>query len=164
LPTIASINRQNNAEGANLTIEVEGGGDYEFALDDSDGAYQDSPVFEGVAMGSHTIFVRDRNGCGVTEKKISLGLPGELFPRFFTPNGDGINDYWQYKPIPEFPDIRLKSINIFDRYGSLLAQIDPASAGWDGNMNGHPMPASNYWFRASDDFDNEITGYFALKR
>lgn len=164
LPTIAAINRENNANGADLTIEVEGNGIYEFALDNGEGTYQESPFFEDVTMGVHTIFVRDRNGCGVREKTISLGLPSEAFPRFFTPNGDGINDYWQFKPTPEFPEIRLKNIYIFDRFGSLLAQVDPLSSGWDGNMNGRPMPATNYWFRASDDFNNEITGYFALKR
>lgn len=164
LPTITAIRRHNRPDGAELTVEVQGSGDYEYALDDEDGAYQDNPIFEAVTTGIHTIFVRDRNGCGVREKKISLGLPDEAFPRFFTPNGDGINDFWQFNPSREFAEIRLKSIYIFDRYGFLLARIDPSSTGWDGNMNGRPMPSSNYWFRASDDFDNEITGYFALKR
>jgi len=164
IPTITSINRQDRAGGADLTVQVRGAGSYEFALDEAVGPYQDSPVFESVPAGVHTIYVRDRNGCGISEESISLGIPRDAFPNFFTPNGDGINDYWQFSPSPAHAQIRLESIFIFDRYGMLLAQISPDSRGWDGRLNGKPLPATSYWFRAMDDFDNEITGYFALKR
>ena len=143
---------------------MEGNGAFEFALDSPSGPFQESPVFNQVINGPHTIFVRDRFGCGIAERDISLGLPPEAFPKFFTPNGDGINDYWQINQSPVFARIHLQSIHIFDRYGSLLAQVDPGSPGWDGKLNGNPLPSSNYWFTARDEFDNEIKGYFALKR
>jgi gliding motility-associated-like protein len=164
LPIITAINREDREGGSDLTVEVAGVGDYEYAIDVADGPYQESPVFESVPIGVHTVYVRDRNGCGVREELISLGLPRDAFPRFFTPNGDGINDYWQFNPSPMHSQIRLQSIFIFDRYGMLLSQIDPGSKGWDGRRNGKPLPASTYWFRARDNFNNELTGYFALKR
>lgn len=164
IPTITSITRDDREGGADLTVQVRGAGSYEYALDTVNGPFQDSPVFESVPNGVHTIYVRDRNGCGVSEELISLGLPRDAFPNFFTPNGDGINDFWQFAPTPTHSQIRLQSIFIFDRYGMLLAQISPDSQGWDGRLNGKPLPATNYWFRATDDFENELTGYFALKR
>jgi gliding motility-associated-like protein len=164
LPTITGIDREDMANGSDLTVEVAGTGSYEYALDDPEGPYQDSPVFTSVDMGVHTVYVRDRNGCGVREEVISLGIPEEGFPKFFTPNGDGINDYWQFDPMAMHSEIRLQHIFIFDRYGVLLAQISPESRGWDGRMNGKMLPASNYWFRAKDAFNNELTGYFVLKR
>lgn len=164
LPTITDIAREDLANGSNLTVEVSGEGSYEYALDDPEGPYQASPVFESVETGVHRIFVRDINGCGVQEELISLGLPEEGFPKFFTPNGDGINDYWQFDPTGIHSEIQLENIFIFDRYGALLAQINPESQGWDGRLNGKLLPSSNYWFRARDVFNNELTGYFALKR
>lgn len=161
---IVEIVRDDREGGADLTVSVVGNGNYEFALDSPSGPYQDSPFFERVGMGLHTVYVRDQNGCGIAEKQISLGLPREAFPKFFTPNGDGINDYWQFAPSSEFSAIRIQSIHIYDRFGMLLSQIHPMSEGWDGKVNGRPLPASNYWFRAKDDFNNELTGYFALKR
>jgi len=164
LPRITGVEQENGPEGTDLMVEVAGAGNYEYALDTRGGPFQESPVFESVPMGVHTLFVRDKNGCGVQEKLISLGLPSDAFPKFFTPNGDGINDYWQFDPAHEYSRIQLQSIYIFDRYGMFLTQIFPGTIGWDGRVSGKLQPASSYWFRARDVFDNEVTGFFALKR
>ncbi|MGB5359728.1 MAG: T9SS type B sorting domain-containing protein, partial [Eudoraea sp.] len=79
-------------------------------------------------------------------------------------NGDGINDFWQYISPRENNEIKISYIHVFDRYGILLAQIMPSSKGWDGTFNGQPLPASSYWFKARDNLNNEIRGFFALKR
>ena len=112
----------------------------------------------------HTVYVRDKNGCGIAEETITQDLTLEGFPKFFTPNGDGINDFWQFIPPPSFLENPLVVIHIFDRYGKLLVQLDPLSAGWDGRFNGSPLPASDYWFRARDLNSREISGHFSLKR
>ncbi|NNL00701.1 MAG: T9SS type B sorting domain-containing protein, partial [Eudoraea sp.] len=144
--------------------EVSGLGDYEYALDNIEGPYQDRPIFNGLSEGTHTIYVNDKNGCGIVERIIERELRPDDFPKFFTPNGDGINDFWQYIAPRENNEIQLSFIQVFDRYGVLLAQIMPNSKGWDGTFNGQPLPASSYWFKARDNLNNEIQGFFALKR
>ena len=148
-----------------LTIEVtvSGIGDYEFALNDPEGPYQDSNRFSGLPLGNYRVFVRDRNGCGVTEVLVEPDLTLEGFPKFFTPNGDGINDFWQFI-LPPSGVSPIRRLFIFDRFGNLLAQVDPQTAGWDGTFNGRPMPASDYWFRAINNNNQEIRGHFSLKR
>ena len=47
----------------------------------------------------------------------------EGFPKFFTPNGDTVNDFWQFIQPIEGETIVLTSIQIFDRYGKLLKTI-----------------------------------------
>jgi gliding motility-associated-like protein len=115
-------------------------------------------------MGPHNVFVRDRNGCGIVQKSVAQDLTLEGFPRFFTPNGDGMNDLWQFIPPPSSGIMILGKIEIFDRFGTLLARIDPASLGWDGNYKGKPLPASDYWFLARDESNQQLMGHFALKR
>jgi gliding motility-associated-like protein len=91
------------------------------------------------------------------------------FPKFFTPNGDGINDTWNIEGIGTLND---PTVFIFDRYGKLLKQLDETSPGWDGTFNGRPMPASDYWFRleysgglANDAPSvNILKSHFTLKR
>ena len=154
--------------GQNGTLDIsvrnEGIGDYEYAIDDDSGPYQDSPNFQNIPLGLHTFYVRDKNGCGIAEVLFEQDLTLEGFPKFFTPNGDGINDFWQISPPIDGGEVQVRVIEIFDRYGSLLAQIDPTSRGWDGNFNGTPLPASDYWFRTISLENKKIQGHFALKR
>lgn len=161
---ITSVSTSQEISGRQITIEVSGLGDYEYALDNIDGPYRDRPIFNGLSEGTHTIYVNDKNGCGIAERTIERELRPDDFPKFFTPNGDGINDFWQYNAPRESNEIQLTFIQVFDRYGVLLAQIMPNSKGWDGTFNGQPLPASSYWFKARDNLNNEIRGFFALKR
>ena len=163
-PTIDNIDIVGQTSTIRITVDASGAGDYEYALDNINGPYQDSNVFDNVIPGVLTVYVRDKNGCGIAEETITQDLTLEGFPKFFTPNGDGINDFWQFIPPPSFLENPLVVIHIFDRYGKLLVQLDPLSRGWDGNFNGSPLPASDYWFKARDLNSQELSGHFSLKR
>jgi len=159
------IDRTDVQLGAGLiSIEVftSGLGDYEYALDEM-GPYQDSNRFTNLPIDNYRVFVRDKNGCGIVSALVEPDLTLDGFPKFFTPNGDGINDTWQYIPPPSGLN-PIRELHIFDRYGKLLAQIDPRSQGWNGTFNGRPLPASDYWFRAVDDNNQVLQGHFSLKR
>jgi gliding motility-associated-like protein len=117
-----------------------------------------------VPSGEHKVYVRDKNGCGIAEGLVERELAEDDFPKFFTPNGDGVNDFWQLQPSKEGRRIQLEYLQVFDRYGVLLAQVTQSSPGWDGNFNGRPVPSSVYWFKAADNYKNIIRGYFLLKR
>ncbi len=147
--------RENNT----ITVLVSGDGAYEYALNDELGPYQDSNTFENVPAGISIVYVRDKNGCGVSSREISvIG-----YPRFFTPNGDLTNEYWQILGIGNgFQPV--SSIYIFDRYGAAVAQVDPTSRGWDGTSRGVPLPSSDYWFRVLLKDGRELKGHFTLKR
>ncbi|MFD0797255.1 T9SS type B sorting domain-containing protein [Maribacter chungangensis] len=147
-----------------ITIYASGDGDYEYALDNENGPYQDSPVFENIQAGEHVAYVRDKNGCGTTQRTVDRDISSEDFPNFFTPNGDGYNDFWNFVPPPENFGITLERIYIFDRYGTLIKQMDADSQGWDGTFNGRQIPSSDYWFRATFDNQQKVSGHFTLKR
>jgi len=148
----------------NVSVPASGIGDYEFAVDDVKGPYQDNANFENLEPGFHTFYVRDKNGCGIVEKTLEQDLTVDSFPKFFTPNGDGVNDFWQFTPPQLAAQDMLEVIFIFDRFGSLMKQLAPDSIGWDGNLNGTPLPASDYWFKAIALDNREIRGHFTLKR
>ncbi|WP_422080494.1 T9SS type B sorting domain-containing protein [Ulvibacterium sp.] len=160
---ISDIDIRRRANGIRIELRVEGSGDYEFSLNTSDGPYQDSNVFE-VPLTKVTIYIRDKNGCGILEQNIEPDLLFDGFPKFFTPNGDGRNDFWQFQSTGEGNDGYPEVIHIFDRYGNLLLRLDPETRGWDGNFKGKPLPASDYWFIAKSENNEELKGHFALKR
>jgi gliding motility-associated-like protein len=134
-------------------------GDYEYTLDDEFSSYQSNPFFDHVKGGIHTLFVRDKNGCGTTSIDISL----IDYPNFFTPNNDGYNDSWQIFGInSQFQP--QSDIYIFDRFGKLLKQLNPLGGSWNGMFNGMLLPTDDYWFRVMLQDGRELKGHFTLKR
>jgi len=155
---IEAIIIEDFSDNNTVELNVSGSGDYEYAIDE-DNNYQDSNLFENVNPGFTTVFVRDKNGCGVTNQIISvLG-----YRKFFTPNNDGINDFWQLIGL-ENDDAQNTSIFIYDRYGKLLQQVAPTGNGWDGTYNNNLLPASDYWFVVNLADNRQFKGHFTLKR
>ena len=138
-------------------------GDYEFALDDIDGPYQDDPYFDHVGSGKHVLYVQDKKGCGIAQ--LDVFIMG--FPKFFTPNGDGYNDTWNIEGLSY--EYTLDSrVYIFDRYGKLLKELNPRGTGWNGFFGGERLRSSDYWFMAElYSLDGTVTtyrGHFSLVR
>jgi len=117
-------------------------------------------LLQNVPPGIHTIRVRDvKNDCGIVEQLVSvIG-----FPKFFTPNDDGYQDTWQVYGVSEQFQPNTK-ILIFDRYGKLLKQVSPLGNGWDGTMNGDPLPNDDYWFAVTLQDGRVFKSHFSLKR
>ncbi|WP_281542709.1 T9SS type B sorting domain-containing protein [Maribacter aestuarii] len=164
VPTIESIAITRENSGLRIEVVVSANGNYEYSLDSVDFGFQDSPIFNNVPPREHIIYVRDKNGCGIAERVLEKELSKSDFPQFFTPNGDGINDYWQFAPVSETGEVSVEDIQIYDRYGCFLVQIDPNGVGWDGQFMGRPLPSTDYWFKATSFNKKTITGHFTLKR
>lgn len=108
------------------------------------------------------------NGCTFSEPFIGLPCVEDnglcfTFKKFFTPNGDGINDYWFLENDAGCDYFT----QIYDRYGKLVAVLTPENPNWDGRYRGKPMPSTTYWCNVQFT-DGTITDvyrfHFALKR
>jgi gliding motility-associated-like protein len=133
-------------------------GNYLYQLDH--GLFQESPIFENVGPGMHSVTVVDANGCAPSITVEDILIIG--YPPYFTPNGDTFHDTWNIADLKE-----PSRIYIFDRYGKLLKQISPDGLGWDGTFNGELMPSSDYWFLVQYDeqgAEKEFRAHFTLKR
>lgn len=148
-----------NANTNTVTLNVDAGINYEYSIGNIDGPYQASTTFQNVESGFQTLYIRDLEGCAILEAEIAiLG-----YDNFFTPNGDGVNDFWQIKGISaETAGENL--IHIFDRYGKLILKMNAFEKGWDGTFNGKEMPADDYWFRVLLQNGQEFNGHFSLIR
>ena len=165
IATINDIEIVDATQNNTITVFVTGEGDYVYALGDENGpytesVYSDSNIFENVPAGIHTVYVKDvKNDCGIVNQLVSvIG-----FPRFFTPNDDRYNDTWQIQGVSEQFQPGTK-IYIFDRFGKLITQLDPLGYGWNGALNGQPLPASDYWFAITLQDGRVYKDHFALIR
>ncbi len=142
-----------------VTVTDPVGSNYLYQLDD--GPFQVSTVFENVSLGTHSITVKDVNGCSEFRNNNVLVVN---YPKFFTPNNDGYNDTWNIFTLQNQSNSK---ILIFDRYGKFLKEIFPNGSGWDGTYIGQPMPANDYWFSIEyieQDIPKKFKSHFSLKR
>ena len=160
IPTLQSIDVIDLDNNNSISINVSGSGSYEFSLDDVNGPYRDTNLFNNVPMGIHEIYIRDKNGCG-SIGPFTVAVLG--IPNYFTPNGDGFNDTWNVKGVSLLYNYK-SEIFIFDRFGKLLKQIGTTGAGWDGTFNGQQMPADDYWYAIKFEDGRSAKGHFTLKR
>jgi gliding motility-associated-like protein len=157
---ITDDSTNNSIQVVNPTLGI---GDYEFAIDNEFGNYTGIGFFQHLSPGIHTLFVRDKLGCGLASYQFSI----LAYPKFFTPNGDGENDFWTINGFDATFYVMTK-ITIFDRFGKLIYQIEPNSQGWNGDYQGKKLPSNSYWFRVllTDINGNTIekSGSFSLIR
>jgi gliding motility-associated-like protein len=88
-------------------------------------------------------------------------------PNAFTPNGDGINDF--FLPLGNVIRPERYDLAIFDRWGQQIFQTLDPSIGWDGTSGGVPVPDGVYVYRAFvvDDIKGEryeLFGHVTLFR
>ena len=157
--TINNIIVEEASENNSITVEVSGEGDYQFSLDFENGPYQDSNIFENVQSGIRTIYIRDKNGCGV----VFESFPVIGFPKFFTPNGDGQNDFWTIDGFDE-AFLQNSKVQIFNRHGKVLTVLSASNPFWDGRYNGRLMPTDDYWFSVTLQDGRSFSKHFTLKR
>jgi gliding motility-associated-like protein len=84
----------------------------------------------------------------------------------FTPNGDGKNDRFLFKPLSNVARFTLRVCN---RWGDVLFETNDLAEGWDGTNHGTACPAGVYFwyteFMCIEDnqlFDNKMKGYVTL--
>ena len=142
------------SDGPSIIVSTSNDGNFEFSLDGFN--FQTSSIFEAVEGGLYTIYVQDTSDCGVvTQSFFHL-----VIPKFFTPNGDSVNDLFEPEGLEIFSNV---SFSIFDRYGKLLKFGNSNSPSWDGSFQGNQLPTDDYWYLIEAD-SAQFKGHFSLKR
>ncbi|MEH6770350.1 T9SS type B sorting domain-containing protein [Maribacter arcticus] len=142
------------SDGPSIIVSTSNDGDFEFSLDGFN--FQTSSIFEAVEGGLYTIYVQDTSDCGV----VAQSFFHLVIPKFFTPNGDSVNDVYEPEGLEVFNNVEF---SIFNRYGKLLKFGNSNSSSWDGSFQGNQMPEDDYWFVIKAD-TTQFKGHFSLKR
>lgn len=156
-PEITSVDITNSNAVVQVVISVAAPETSEYALDGI--TFQTGNTFEISEAGQYTVTVRSTEGCGTTTETFQISGIYD-YPRFFTPNQDGINDTWQIEQL-RLPD---SQTYIYDRYGKLLRILNGEDERWDGTYRNKRMPATDYWFKAVSNNEIILKGHFSLKR
>ncbi|MCG8795454.1 T9SS type B sorting domain-containing protein [Tenacibaculum finnmarkense] len=122
---------------------------YNFTLDGVD--YGQDNEFTILQTKEYEIKVTDARGCEVmllvTGRYVSISVLN-----LFTPDGDGINDFWYPLEVENYHNIK---VYIYDRYARKIQNYQGLTQGWDGTYQGKPLPAGDYWYTI---YYNELSG------
>jgi gliding motility-associated-like protein len=91
---------------------------------------------------TYKLVVTNADGC-TAETTVEIIVRSDIkIPNTFTPNADGINDYWVIKNM----DVLDNLTQVFNRNGSLVYSMKNYKNSWNGTRNGKPLPAGTYYY------------------
>ena len=121
-----------------------------------------NPIASPFETTEYQIQAIDIDGCRADDRfTIKIGKVRNVFiPNAFSPNFDGINDYFMIFGGEDV--VQVNRMMIFDRWGNLMFEninMTPGDelAGWDGRFQGKNMPAGVYVFWAELLFIDDDT-------
>ncbi len=107
---------------------------------------------------NYTVSAVDLNGC-VTDIVFTVDINSGcevLVYNGFTPNGDGINDFWIIDNIDKYSN---NKVFIYNRWGNEIyrtSNYDNVTNVWDGKMKGQTITSGTYFFVIVDGSDKLI--------
>ena len=111
-----------------------------------------TPAASPVDNTTYTLHVVSNTNCGENTSSVFVRvLKNITIPNAFTPNNDGINDYWDIKEITTYPE---SLVSVYDRYGQKVYQSTGYPRPWDGTYNGAGLPPGTYYYII--DLKNDI--------
>lgn len=126
---------------------------WQWIVDSTDVYYTRDLVYDFRDTGVHQVMLVafHENGCTDTFIQYIDVIPLDklLMPNVFTPNGDGVNDF--FYGVGYFDAIRDFRLEIWDRWGSRVFATDNPEEGWDGTYqeSGQPVPTGVYLYKVT---------------
>lgn len=129
----------------------------------------DNPIFEGVYSQTYNVAAITNAGCRGTAEFVVTVTPDYdiFFPNAFTPNGDGMNDYWQFYTGSNA--IKQIQVQVFNRIGEKVFEGNDIGFKWFGDYKGVNAPPGVYTYVAkivwlNNENDNGYHGTITLIR
>jgi gliding motility-associated-like protein len=122
-----------------------------------------NPVVTGEQDITYQLKITDKlSGC-VSYSQVDVKVsPVITVNNTFTPNGDGINDYWEIKSLVAYPN---STVNVYDRYGKLVFNAKGYPKPWDGTYQGRPLPSGTYYYVIDGkSYNVVVSGYVVILR
>ena len=104
-----------------------------------------------IDLNDISVTVTNLDGCeGSDETKITGTIPLYLTPNAFTPDGDGLNDFFNFtfdgydEENGTLGPVEVIRFSVWNRWGNLVYNNENPEKGWDGTYDGKPAPSDVY--------------------
>lgn len=126
------------------TISASGPGEYQYSWEGN----SNNKSYTGIYSSSKTIQLKvtTPQSCLKTFNvniRIRNCRDDIVIPNVFTPNGDGINDFWIISNIEKYPEA---TIEVYSRWGTVVFRSTESRKIWDGLFNGRKVTPGTYYY------------------
>ncbi|MFZ5555076.1 MAG: choice-of-anchor L domain-containing protein [Bacteroidota bacterium] len=147
-------------ESASLSVTATGGyGPYSYVWDNGAGNNSTATVSPPNTT-YYTVTVSDTCGNSVTSSPIEVLVQCDIIvPNVFSPNGDGVNDFFEVLYLDDYPNSKLV---VYNRWGKIIYE----NANYQNNWNAKDVAEGTYYFilTPSDPEQGERHGHVTILR
>ncbi|HDS07196.1 MAG TPA: gliding motility-associated C-terminal domain-containing protein, partial [Bacteroides sp.] len=134
--------------GASIQLNVEGGPFSAYRWDPSTGLDNSAipdPVASPVESILYSVFGTNQYGCEESDSVFIEVIEDIRAYNVFSPNGDGVNDFFDIENAWRFPDM---IVEVYSRWGDRLFSSKGYDDGsrWDGTARGRDVPVGTYYY------------------
>ncbi|MGI4751881.1 MAG: gliding motility-associated C-terminal domain-containing protein [Janthinobacterium lividum] len=123
-----------------------------------------TPIATPTADITYTLHVLAAMSCGESTSTVFIRVYKKLLiPNTFSPNNDGINDYWNIGNISNYPNA---TVSVYNRYGQQVFYSIGYSKAWNGAYNYKPLSVGTYYYVVDLKEDNlpKLSGWLLLAK
>ena len=102
----------------------------------------------------HTLGFQQPDTKPATE--LPFAIPGGI-----SPNGDGVNEYWDIQGLEDYPNA---TVTVFNRWGQKVYSGTSQDPAWDGTTNGRECPTADYYYIIDLGDGQKFNGVVTLKK
>lgn len=146
----ASVHAGNDKkilEGQGTVLEGVAGDDVDFFWSPAEGLdnpYKLNPIASPKNDMTYTLNAVSKVGCGSASDQVFVKVyKSVIVPNSFSPNGDGINDFWNITAIETYANSKVKIMN---RYGQPVFESSGYEKPWNGKYKNEDLPAGVYYY------------------
>jgi gliding motility-associated-like protein len=103
-----------------------------------------NPVANPTDDITYTLKATSGIGCGSAYATVFVRVYKKIvIPTTFSPNGDGLNDYWDIEALSTYPQ---STLNVFNRNGQKVYTSTGYDKPWNGAYKGYVLPSGTYYY------------------
>ncbi len=135
-------------KGTSMELEAIGGPFSAYRWEPAEGLDNSTipnPLASPQQSTSYTVYALNESDCEESAHIYLEVIEDIMAYNVFSPNGDGINDFFDIKNADRFPEIL---VEVYSRWGDMLFQSKgyDDSKRWDGSTRGKNAPLGTYYF------------------
>jgi gliding motility-associated-like protein len=133
-------------EGESATLVASGASSYFWSPSASlSNGFTAATTADPIVTTLYIVYGEDGNGCVAWDTVTVTVIPSSelVFYNTFSPNGDGVNDFFYIGNVAKYPECVLE---VFSRTGQLVYSKTGYDNSWDGTNYGDKLPEATYYY------------------